>query len=93
MASLELAIEKACEDACSYALGLVTGEVFAFHVAHERGGMWLHLEGFGPWNEDGVLYYGPGQYTGREEDAVNLRRGVDVRRDQVVWVADYPGGS
>ena len=88
-----LAIDKACEDPCSYALGLTTGEVFAFQVAHERKDGWLHLEGFGAWNEDGVLYFPPGTYCPDVDGGVNLRRGVDIRRDKVLWVADFPDGS
>ncbi len=94
--TVEPAIEKACTDPFEYVLGLTTGEVFAFVLAHPRevnGEVWLQLEGFGEWNEDGVRYFAPGTYAWGKKPTAVLARGASVRYGQIAWVADCPGGS
>jgi len=82
------ALLKAAQDPFSYALGLVTGEVFWFQEA-TLNGEWVHLSGVDP---EGALL----DRDRARSDALPLPpfiRGVDVRTSAIAWCADAPYGS
>lgn len=76
------ALLKAVRDPFDYALRLVTGEVVRFHQADIKRG-WAWLQG--------------SAYEGSDGGVQGLKhpcdRGVWVRIEHVVWVADAPEGS
>lgn len=70
-------IAKAIDDSFTYALQLVTGEVFVFAKATDCG-EYLHLEDAG-LAQKGHTWKG---------DQIRFIRGVDVKKSAIVWVAD-----
>jgi hypothetical protein len=79
------ALVKASCDEFDYMLRLATGEVWTFTSCEIDGG-WVHLKFAG---------LSDGLWRGRFEESERppFDRGVDVRLDQIVWVADAPFGS
>lgn len=74
------ALQKAAVDYFDYALGLETGEVIFFHQATVNG-RWVHLD------------VGDAASINGCDNRFPFERGVDVRLDRIVWVADAPFGS
>ena len=77
------ALAKACEDSFDYALGLVGGEVIFFARAEPINETWVHLDD---------VTRGPTALRDDNQQAT-FDRGLDVRLDSIVWVADAPHGS
>jgi len=79
------ALAKAMYDqSFDYALGLCTGEVIRLGTAHiSADGKWVHLSDMGG--------YGDETYTVSTSASFPFVRGVDVRLDDIVWVAEAPG--
>ena len=76
------AVQKAAEDHFEYAARLRTGETIVFQKA-EINGAWVHLEEIS--NHSAPLVSGRPEFT--------FDRGMDVRIEDIVWVADAPWGS
>lgn len=74
------ALNKACSDSFDYALGLRSGAVFRFTSATLLNREWIHLVHDG--DRQALLGFG---YT--------FPRGIDVRIEDIAWVADAPAGS
>lgn len=93
----KLLIDRACLESADCALGLVSTEVFVFVSAKLRPGGWIHLCGMDPPADNlaaadlPVLYFPPGTYRGSDDSgqASILPKGVDVRRDQIVWITYF----
>jgi hypothetical protein len=78
---------KATSDASDYALGLKNGTVFTFTEASIHG-QWVCLEGVRSHSVPA-----PMRYAATSEMAFSFDRGVEVRLDEIAWVADAPWGS
>lgn len=72
------ALEKACCDPFEYVARLTTGEVLHFRSADPIDRDWVHLK-CGWLTDRGIFSM--------------FDRGVDIRVDQIAWVADAPSGS
>ena len=79
------ALLKAAADSFDYALRLVTGEVvyFAECTLYED---WVHLT-------TPAYEHGPGAEDQAPRLPIPAGRGLDVRREHIVWSADAPFGS
>lgn len=80
------ALVKACSDHFYYGLRLTTGELIYFNEARIKGD-WVHLDVADGVNKPDHWHKPPPSENPLWE------RGVDVRLDQIVWVADAPHGS
>lgn len=78
------ALIKATWDHFDYALGLRNGMVLRFEQARIAGA-WLHLRGVSEWTS--------GENNLRVQTGYSFDRGIDIRLDDVLWVADAPQGS
>jgi len=78
---------KAVCDPFTYAARLRSGELVVFHYASfTRRGRWVTLKG--------ISLIEPKMGLNTDYDhPMNLDRGVMVRIDDIVWVADAPWGS
>lgn len=78
------ALAKACVDSFEYMLGLRTGQVIQFGSAEvSQDHKWVHLAPSDFERDDPFM-------TGIEAP---FERGIDVRVEDIVWVADAPYGS
>jgi len=75
------ALIKACFDTFDYALALRNGYVIRFEAASvSSDGKWVHLQ----------MDYTLHAMTGID---YSFDRGIDVRIEDILWVADAPEGS
>lgn len=82
------ALWKAVLDPFDYAIGLKSGMVIRFQEATIVGdGKWVYLSGLDNWPEQ----YASTDYG--EGIPFPFPRGIEVRLDDIEWVADAPAGS
>ena len=82
-----LLLIKATSQALSYALGLKDGTVFAFTEASIHG-QWVTLKGVRSHSVPAIR-----RGKERSESYCVFDKGVEVRLEAIVWVADSPWGS
>lgn len=78
------ALLKAAGDPFDYALRLVTGEIVYFNECDLYDG-WAHVSAF----DDDLRK----SWHGTTPFEIKADRGLDVRLEHIVWVADAPWGS
>lgn len=75
-------LDKACYDPFQYAIGLSNGTVIQFESAIPISREWIHID------------LGENADKGRAGVCdLPCPRGIDVRVDSILWVADAPAGS
>jgi hypothetical protein len=78
------ALTKAASDYFTYALGLRNGTVIRFSEATPTAG------GFWVWLKEPDILSGPGNVP---SCGFSFDRGLEVRVEEIAWVADAPWGS
>ena len=82
-----LVLIKATAQVLSYALGLWDGTVFVFNEASIHG-QWVSLKGVRSHSVPAIK-----RGKERSEAYCVFDKGVEVRLDAIIWVADSPWGS
>jgi hypothetical protein len=89
------ALQKACVDPFDYAMMLRSGLVIYFELAEPVSAEWVSLTGIRAVVRSSK--FSPSDYQddtpGCRRDEGPFPRGLDVRVDDIAWVADAPHGS